>query len=179
MSRPANPVTIPLADYSPQHFLLAVVDNVATVTLNRPEALNALTLEIYAQLRDLFAELEHDDSVKVVIITGTGRGFCSGGDVHKIIGEVLDHGGPDFALIQYGAMLKLWALGALLVGILLPVRTGWWLIDLLAGIGGMAALAVLVGIIESTMARLRLVRVAQFLVAASVLSILALVLVMR
>jgi enoyl-CoA hydratase/carnithine racemase len=67
-----------------------VSSSIATITLNRPEVLNALTLEIYAQLRDLFAELQHDDSVKVVIITGTGRGFCSGGDVHKIIGEVLD-----------------------------------------------------------------------------------------
>jgi formate hydrogenlyase subunit 4 len=60
-----------------------------------------------------------------------------------------------------------------------PVRSNWWIIDLAAGIGGMAALAVLVGLIESTIARLRLVRVPQFLVAASVLSILALVLGMR
>jgi formate hydrogenlyase subunit 4 len=92
---------------------------------------------------------------------------------------VLDHGGPDFAMIQYGAMLKLWVLGALLVGILVPVRSGWWGIDLVAGLGGMIGLAAFVGVIESTIARLRLVRVPQFLVAASVLSILALVLVMR
>jgi formate hydrogenlyase subunit 4 len=82
-------------------------------------------------------------------------------------------------MIQYGAALKLWVLGALLVGIVVPVRSGWWLVDLAAGLGGMAALAVVTGAIESTMARLRLVRVPQFLVAASVLSILALVLVMR
>jgi formate hydrogenlyase subunit 4 len=92
---------------------------------------------------------------------------------------VLDHGGPDFAMIQYGAMLKLWVLGTLLVGILAPVRSGWWGVDLVAGIAGMMFLAVLVGAIESTIARLRLVRVPQFLVAAAVLSILALVLVMR
>ncbi len=67
-----------------------VSNSIATITLNRPEVLNALTLEIYAQLRDLFAELQNDDNVKVVLITGTGRGFCSGGDVHKIIGAVLD-----------------------------------------------------------------------------------------
>ena len=67
-----------------------VSNSIATITLNRPEVLNALTLEIYAQLRDLFAGLEHDDAVKVVVITGTGRGFCSGGDVNKIIGAVLD-----------------------------------------------------------------------------------------
>ena len=92
---------------------------------------------------------------------------------------VLDHGGPDLAMIQYGAMLKLWVLGALLVGILVPVRSGWWVVDLAAGTAGMMALAALVGVIESMIARLRLVRVPQFLVAASVLSILALVLVMR
>jgi formate hydrogenlyase subunit 4 len=73
----------------------------------------------------------------------------------------------------------MWVLGTLLVGILVPVRSPWWIVDLAVGIGGMAALAVLVGVIESTIARLRLVRVPQFLVAASVLSILALVLVMR
>ncbi len=67
-----------------------VTNSIATITLNRPEVLNALTLEIYAQLRDLFADLQHDDTVKVVVITGSGRAFCSGGDVHKIIGEVLD-----------------------------------------------------------------------------------------
>ena len=92
---------------------------------------------------------------------------------------VLDHSGPDLAMIHYGAMLKLWVLGALLVGILVPVRSGWWAVDLAAGLGGMAALAVVVGAIESTIARLRLVRVPQFLVAASVLSILALMLVLR
>ncbi|MEN6457811.1 MAG: NADH-quinone oxidoreductase subunit H [Thermoguttaceae bacterium] len=97
--------------------------------------------------------------------------------IHEVM--VLDHGGPDLAMIQYAATLKLWVLGALLVGILLPVRSGWWAVDLGMGLLGMAALAVLVGAIESTIARLRLVRVPQFLVAASVLSILALVLVMR
>ena len=67
-----------------------VVDSVAVITLNRPKALNALTLEIYAQLRDLFADLRDDDQVKAVILTGTGRAFCSGGDVYQIIGDLLD-----------------------------------------------------------------------------------------
>jgi formate hydrogenlyase subunit 4 len=97
--------------------------------------------------------------------------------IHEVM--VLDHSGPDFAIIQYAAMLKLWVLGSLLVGILVPVRSGWLGVDLAAGIGGMMLLAAVVGAIESTIARLRLVRVPQFLVAASVLSILALVLVMR
>ncbi len=67
-----------------------VSDKIATIKLNRPDVLNALTLEIYAQMRDLFERLRYDDSVQVVIITGTGRAFCSGGDVYEIIGEVLD-----------------------------------------------------------------------------------------
>jgi enoyl-CoA hydratase/carnithine racemase len=71
-------------------FLYTVENSVATITLNRPEVLNALTLEIYAQLRDVFEDLRYDDAVKAVIVTGAGRAFCSGGDVHKIIGEVLE-----------------------------------------------------------------------------------------
>src|SRR5512147_1190933 len=72
-------------------FSYEVSDSVATITLNRPEVLNALTLEIYAQLRDLFEALRYDDDVKAVVITGAGdRAFCSGGDVHKIIGALLD-----------------------------------------------------------------------------------------
>jgi len=67
-----------------------VTGSVAVITLNRPQVLNALTLEIYAQLRDLFARLRDDDQVKAVILTGAGRAFCSGGDVYQIIGQVLD-----------------------------------------------------------------------------------------
>jgi enoyl-CoA hydratase/carnithine racemase len=69
--------------------LYDVHDGVATVTLNRPEVLNALTFAMYAQLRDLFAALRTDDAVKTIVITGAGEGFCSGGDVHLIIGELL------------------------------------------------------------------------------------------
>jgi formate hydrogenlyase subunit 4 len=92
---------------------------------------------------------------------------------------VLDHGGVDFAFIQYGAALKLWLLGSLMVGIAFPVRSGMAAVDLAAGVGGMIVLAVVVGVIESTMARLRLLRVPQLLVAATVLSVLAMILVMR
>jgi enoyl-CoA hydratase/carnithine racemase len=71
-------------------FLYEVENGVATIMLNRPETLNALTFEIYAQLRDLMAELRRDDQVKVVIVTGAGNAFCAGGDVYKIIGELLE-----------------------------------------------------------------------------------------
>jgi enoyl-CoA hydratase/carnithine racemase len=72
-----------------KHFGFDLSEGVATVTLHRPEKLNALTLDIYADLRDLFTELPHRDDVRVAILTGTGRGFCSGGDVQEIIGALL------------------------------------------------------------------------------------------
>ncbi|HYT30030.1 MAG TPA: enoyl-CoA hydratase family protein [Actinomycetota bacterium] len=72
-----------------KHFDLSVLDDVATVTFTRPEKLNALTFDVYADLRDLLGELPHREDVSVLVITGTGRGFCSGGDVHEIIGELL------------------------------------------------------------------------------------------
>ena len=67
---------------------LALEDGVATVTLSRPEKLNALTFDVYADLRDLLGELPHRGDVRVLVLTGAGRGFCSGGDVEEIIGEL-------------------------------------------------------------------------------------------
>src|SRR4026209_2358088 len=61
---------------------------IATITLNRPERLNALTFEVYRELTDTFAALRDQNDVRVVVITGSGRAFCSGGDVHDIIGEL-------------------------------------------------------------------------------------------
>ncbi|HYO60945.1 MAG TPA: enoyl-CoA hydratase-related protein, partial [Actinomycetota bacterium] len=72
-----------------EHFDFSVRDGVGTVTFTRPEVLNALTFEVYADLRDLLDELPLRDDVRVLVVTGTGRGFCSGGDVHEIIGELL------------------------------------------------------------------------------------------
>jgi enoyl-CoA hydratase/carnithine racemase len=72
-----------------QHFDFKVEGPVATVTLNRPEKLNPLTFESYADLRDLLAELPHHEGVKVLVIQGEGRGFCGGGDVNEIIGELI------------------------------------------------------------------------------------------
>ncbi|HOX07720.1 MAG TPA: NADH-quinone oxidoreductase subunit H [Planctomycetota bacterium] len=97
--------------------------------------------------------------------------------IHEVM--VLDHGGPDLAFILYGSALKLWALGALLVGLLVPVRTGHPAVDAAATIGGLVLLAVAVGVVESSMARLRLTRVPKLLVGAVALAALALVLVMR
>ena len=71
-----------------EHFDFAISDGVATVTLSRPDKLNALTFEAYADLRDLLAELPQREDVRVLVLTGKGRGFCSGGDVEEIIGEL-------------------------------------------------------------------------------------------
>jgi enoyl-CoA hydratase/carnithine racemase len=72
-----------------QHFRFGKADGVATVTLDRPEKLNALTFESYADLRDLLAELPHHQDVRALVIRGEGRGFCGGGDVNEIIGELI------------------------------------------------------------------------------------------
>jgi formate hydrogenlyase subunit 4 len=93
--------------------------------------------------------------------------------IHEVM--VLDHGGVDFAYIQYGASLKLWVLGGLIVALLVP-RTGLWYLDLAAGLGGLVAVAAVTGVVESIMARLRLVRVPQLLVAALAMSALGLAL---
>ena len=74
---------------NPSSFLYQLSgEGVATITLNRPERLNALTFEVYRELTNLFAELRDETAVRVVVITGAGRAFCSGGDVHDIIGEL-------------------------------------------------------------------------------------------
>jgi enoyl-CoA hydratase/carnithine racemase len=75
-----------------QHFRFECADRVATVTLDRPDKLNALTFEAYADLRDLLAQLPHRGDVRVLVLRGTGRAFCSGGDVNEIIGATLRMG---------------------------------------------------------------------------------------
>ncbi len=72
----------------PTSFRFEIQDHVGVVTFNRPETLNALTFEVYRELRDLFADLADEAQVRSVVITGEGRGFCSGGDVQAIIGEL-------------------------------------------------------------------------------------------
>jgi enoyl-CoA hydratase/carnithine racemase len=73
-----------------KHFDYAIDDGVATVTFGRPEKLNALTFEVYADLRDLVTELPQRGEARVLVITGQGRGFSSGGDVQEIIGPLLE-----------------------------------------------------------------------------------------
>jgi formate hydrogenlyase subunit 4 len=99
--------------------------------------------------------------------------------IHEVM--VLDHGGPDFAFILYSSSLKMWVLGAILVQALLPAVSGGrgYALSPLLCAGGMIVLAALTGVVESVMARLRMARVPQLLVAACAFSVLALVLVLR
>jgi formate hydrogenlyase subunit 4 len=97
--------------------------------------------------------------------------------IHEVM--VLDHSGPDFAMILYSSAIKLWIFGALLAGILVPVRSGDFLLDGAATLGGIFLLPIGIGVIESSMARLRLLRVPQLLSGAGVLAILAIVLVLK
>jgi enoyl-CoA hydratase/carnithine racemase len=80
---------VDFASFRPQHFDWSLDGKVATVTLNRPERKNPLTFQSYAELRDTFRALAHADAVKAVVVTGAGGNFCSGGDVHEIIGPLV------------------------------------------------------------------------------------------
>jgi enoyl-CoA hydratase/carnithine racemase len=75
-----------------ENFSFDIADGVATIMFDRADVLNALTFDVYADLRDALAQLPHRNDVRAVIITGKGRGFCSGGDVHKIIGALREMG---------------------------------------------------------------------------------------
>jgi enoyl-CoA hydratase/carnithine racemase len=81
--------------YRAQHFDWQFDDGIGLITLNRPERKNPLTFESYAELRDLFRNLVYTKSVKALVITGAGGNFCSGGDVHEIIGPLVDMDMPD------------------------------------------------------------------------------------
>jgi formate hydrogenlyase subunit 4 len=97
--------------------------------------------------------------------------------IHEVM--VLDHSGPDFGMIVYGAAMKLFVLGALVVRLVFPDATGNLLLATLLFTGEMLLLAVAIGVVESTMARLRLVRVPQLLVGTLLLSFFSLILLLR
>ena len=91
-----------LAELKPQHFLWEVSGGIGTVRLNRPDRKNPLTFESYAELRDLFRDLVYADDVDVVIFASNGGNFCSGGDVHEIIGPLI--GKPAKELLAFTRM---------------------------------------------------------------------------
>ena len=88
----------PQAAYRAEHFLWNVEAGIGTITLNRPERKNPLTFDSYAELRDLFQRLRHADDVKAVLIHGAGGNFCSGGDVHEIIGPLIALKAPELLM---------------------------------------------------------------------------------
>jgi len=90
--------TRPAAGYQAKHFAWKVEDRVGHVTLNRPERKNPLTFDSYAELRELFANLKYADDVKAVVINGAGDNFCSGGDVHEIIGPLVRLKAPELLM---------------------------------------------------------------------------------
>jgi enoyl-CoA hydratase/carnithine racemase len=85
-----------------ENFDLDISDGVATVRLSRPDKLNALTFDTYADLRDLLGELPHRGDVRVLVVTGSGRAFCSGGDVDEIIGALQEMGARE--LLEFTRM---------------------------------------------------------------------------
>ncbi len=85
-----RPAGLDFSAFKPKHFLWKVDGKVATITLNRPERKNPLTLESYGELRDTFRNLQYVEDIKNVVITGAGGNFCSGGDVHEIIGPLVE-----------------------------------------------------------------------------------------
>lgn len=86
----ANPVSLPLSGYSARHLRLTVENRVALILLDRPARKNPLTFESYGELTDIFRALVRDDGVKAVVLAGEGGNFCSGGDVHDIIGPLIE-----------------------------------------------------------------------------------------
>jgi enoyl-CoA hydratase/carnithine racemase len=87
-----------LAGYRAEHFRWQVADAVATITLNRPERKNPLTFDSYAELRDLFGQLKYATDVHAVVVIGAGDNFCSGGDVHEIIGPLVQLKAPELLM---------------------------------------------------------------------------------
>jgi enoyl-CoA hydratase/carnithine racemase len=85
-----QPPRVDFSKFQPKHYKWELDGKVATITLNRPERKNPLTLESYAELRDTFRDLTYADNVKTIVVTGAGGNFCSGGDVHEIIGPLVE-----------------------------------------------------------------------------------------
>lgn len=100
MSKPinahlANGNKISLAGFAPQHFRWEQRGAVGLITLNRPDRKNPLTFDSYAELRDLFRNLSYVEEIKAIVVQGAGENFCSGGDVHEIIGPLTQMSMPD------------------------------------------------------------------------------------
>ena len=105
-ARRFHPERIDFGCFAPKHFVWQRDGKVAMITLNRPERKNPLTFDSYAELRDLFRDLVYADAIKTIVITGAGGNFCSGGDVHEIIGPLVEmqRAGEVAGLLQFTRM---------------------------------------------------------------------------
>jgi len=110
-------------------FLYEVSKGIATLTFNRPQVMNALTFEVYAQLRDLFETLRYDEAVGAIVLTGAGDNFCSGGDVHEIIGELLKRdmkGHLEFTRMTGAVVQNMRMLDKPIIAALNGMTAGFW-----------------------------------------------------
>lgn len=119
----------------PKSFFYDSNDGIAHLTLDRPEAYNALTFEVYRELTDAFATLEHEPDVRAVVITGRGKAFCSGGDVKEIIGPLLKASEPELLKFTRMTCNLIWNMRALSKPIIASLN------GITAGAGAMIALA--------------------------------------
>ena len=110
-------------------------DGIARISLNRPEVYNAITFDVYREMSDLFLELRSDPETKVVIISGKGKAFCSGGDVREIIGPLLDRGEEELRKFTRLTCDLIWNMR------MLPVPVIASLNGVAAGAGAMIAIA--------------------------------------
>lgn len=119
----------------PKSFEFQVTDHIAKIVLNRPEAFNAITFDVYQELTRVFAEVENEKDVRVVIITGRGKAFCSGGDVKEIIGPLLDQSAEELGQFARLTCDLIWNMRHLSKPILASLN------GVTAGAGAMIALA--------------------------------------
>ncbi len=101
-----HPPRVDFTNFAPKHFSWQQEGKIATITLNRPEKMNPITLEAYTELRDTFRDLQYAEDIKTIVITGAGDNFCSGGDVLEIIRPLLDmkHAGNMHGLMSFTRM---------------------------------------------------------------------------
>ncbi|HEY7162832.1 MAG TPA: enoyl-CoA hydratase family protein [Acidobacteriota bacterium] len=119
----------------PKSFDFQLQNNIAQITLNRPEVFNAVTFDVYREMTDLFAELSSDNEVRVVTITGKGKAFCSGGDVRDIIGPLLERGESELRKFTQLTCDLVWNMRMLPVPIIASLN------GVTAGAGAMIAIA--------------------------------------
>lgn len=120
---------------APESFEFHVQDRIAHIVLDRPETYNALTFDVYRELTELFADLQHDQNVRVVVLSGRGKAFCSGGDVKEIIGRLLGRPHNELADFTRLTCSLIWNMRALSKPIIACLN------GVTAGAGAMLAIA--------------------------------------